>query len=275
MATKPTTVAKTVSLSLGLATVFGSLRTVRNAEKAASFRSLCPGCLAEDPTTGVPVRQLYSCEHEHGPYAPSEVTAKGKQVGDHIIPLTDAELAAIADDGGGDDGKAMDLRIHPAEQFPPVARPTGLVYAFDPGPGKAEMVGVLLHMIAEGRWALTGELTVKKVRRIFRLVAAPHGIELAEIARPEDVFDLGSREYDVSPASMKMADMIAEAVATDYDPEMYRSGTADRLANVLATKTGGQVATVSALPRPATTGNDLEAMLAASLAAAQAAKAAA
>lgn len=272
MSDKPTTIASNVGIEFGMATVYGKLRTVRSTEKAASFRILCPQCLSIDPDNGVPVRQSLGCDHGHGPFAQEDCTYRGRQEGDRLVPLTPAEVAAIK--GEDVEGKIITLRFHPADQVTNLNRPTGIVYHFEPGPGKAglELTGALLDLISDGELVIVGEIFVKKSRRLFRFQATPHGLELVEMARPEDIFAFEPVAYPYEARTLTAVMALADALTTDYDPEQYRNGAAERLARVMAAKEEGTDATVTVLPTatPAAA-TDLEAILAASLAAVKAA----
>lgn len=271
MSNSPTTVAKTITLNLdpsGMVNVTGSLVTVRNTEKEASFRQLCPECLPG----GVGVRQQYTCEHGHGPFLPAEITAKGKQVGDALIPLTPEELVAVSGLAASD--STVTMRFHPAAEVAHLNRRTGTVYAFVPGPGKNELIGVLRDLIADGEVAFFVELTVKRVHRLFRIESAAHGLDLVEMARPEAVFSFDARDYPYAPRSLDLAMQLITAYVEPFDAEAYKDRAGERLAAIIAAKDGTE-ATVTALPAPAPAANDLEAALAASLAAAAARKAAA
>jgi non-homologous end joining protein Ku len=267
---KPTTIANNVGLELGMATVYGKLLTVRNTEKPASFRILCPTCLESDPLNGVAIVQQSTCIHGHGPFTRDECEHRGRQEGERLVPLSPEEVAAVK--GEDVEGKIITLRFHPAEQVTNLNRPTGIVYHFEPGPGRAgqELTGALLDLITEGDLVIVGEVFVKKARRLFRFQSTPHGLELVEMARPEDVFVFEEVTYDYSDRVLHMVLALADALATDYDPGMYRNGATERLARVMAAKEAGEpLATVTAMTTaPAPT--DLEAILAASLAAIQA-----
>lgn len=276
MSDKPTTIGSNVGIEVGpMVTIFGKLKTVRNTQKAASFRILCPGCLDLDPANGVAIMQQTTCVHGHGPYTAEETPNRGRQEGDRLVPLTAEEVAAIK--GEDVDGKVLTLRYHPASQVTDLNRPTGIVYHFEPGPAKAglQVVGALLDLISDGELIIIGELFVKKARRLFRFQATPHGLELVEMARPEDVFDFEAVDYPYEAGTLTAVMALAEALTTDYDPAAYRNGAVERLARVMAAKEDGAIATVTSLPAPVAAGpGDLEAVLAASLAAARANKAA-
>lgn len=276
MSDKPTTIATKATLEFGGLPVVGKLLTVVNKEKATSLRTLCPTCLEADRSTGVPISQFSECPEGHGPFTKDQLPDRGRQCGETIVPLTAEDLAAIK---GAEEAEklTMSLTVHPASQVLALNRPTGVVYAFDPGPGKHGWVGVLLDIIADGELAFLGQMRVKSADRLFRLQRAPHGIELVEIARPADVFAFEAREYPYEPKIMDMAMQIAEALTTDYDPATYANRAAERLDAIVAAKIAadGDLATVVALPTavaPAP-GLDLEAQLAASLAAIRARKA--
>jgi non-homologous end joining protein Ku len=255
-----------------MATVYGKLKTVRNSEKAASFRIICPVCLEADPANGVPVRQSLGCEYGHGPFTQEDCTHRGRQEGERLVPLSPEEVAAIK--GEDVEGKIITLAFHPAHQVTNLNRPTGIVYYFEPGPGRAgqELTGALLDLIADGELVIVGEIFVKKARRLFRLQSTPHGLELVEMARPGDVFAFEEVSYPYQAKTLTAVMALADALTTDYDPEMYRNGAAERLARVMAAKDETPGATVTTLPTPApTAATDLEAVLAASLAAVRAA----
>lgn len=276
MSDTPTVISTKVTLALwpGMTEVKGRILTVMSKEKKVSLRTLCPGCLAEDPTTGVPVITLHSCQHEHGPYLPGATKdCKGRQDGDRIIPLSATEIAQAK--GTDLDGLTMQLAFHPVGQIAHLNRPTGVVYAFDPGADGSGLVGVLLEVIAQGELAIFGEITVKKGRRFMRLQAANHGLELVELARPEDVYEFEDRAYPYDPRARKVATMIIAELTTDYDPKMYLDGAAGRLADIMASKDDGPISTVTPLSPAGSAADFLEAQLEASLAAIRARKAAA
>lgn len=272
MSDKPTTIGSNVGIKVGpMVTIFGKLKTVRSSDKPASFRILCPQCLSIDADNGVPVRQSLGCDHGHGPFAQEDCTYRGRQEGERLVPLTPAEVAAIK--GEDVDGKVLTLRYHPADQVSDLNRPTGIVYHFEPGPDPdgRQMVGAILDLISDGELVITGELFVKKARRLFRFQATPHGLELVEMARPEDVFAFEPVSYPYEGRTLTAVMALAEALTTDYDPEAYRNGAVERLARVMAAKDEGTDATVTALPTAVAGAGNLEAVLAASLAAVRAA----
>lgn len=269
MADKPSTYASDVVISLGLATMRGKLRTIRNKEKADSFRTLCPACQGNGEA--VPVEQRFTCANDHGPFLPAECTGKGKQAGDALVAFTAEELEALGADTS--DHKRMDLHIHPADQVAHL-RPTGISYFFDPGmPDR--LVGVLMELLERSDRAFMGLMTLRGARYLFRLQAARHGIELVGMTRPEELFAFGEADHPYSTAELDFGFQLAEALVTDFDAEAYRSDTAAKVAALLAAKTGDGTATVTPLPAPLPTANDLENALAASLAAAKAQKEAA
>lgn len=267
MSTKPTTVMSSAVISLALVNATGKLRTVRNTEKSASFRILCPGCQAGDsPAEGpgaAPVRQVLTCDLGHGPYAQDDCKGRGKQDGDKLVALDADELAAVTAEAPS----AFELHIHPADEVAHLTRHTGIVYAFEPGPGSAPIVGMLLHFIRRGDRAFFLEGSVKKVNRLFRLVAAPHGLELAELARPNDVFAFDPVAYTYDEAHLPLLEQIIAGFTTPYEESDYLDGTGERLAAILAAKKSGETATVISLPKAAPA-SGLEAALLASLAAA-------
>lgn len=267
MSTKPTTVMSSAVISLALVNATGKLRTVRNTEKPASFRILCPGCQAgASPAEGpeaAPVRQVLTCDLGHGPYTQDDCKGRGKQDGDKLVALDADELAAVT----GEAPSAFELHIHPADEVAHLTRYTGIVYAFEPGPGSAPIIGMLLNFIRRGDRAFFLEGSVKKVNRLFRLAAAPHGLELVELARPNDVFAFEPVAYTYNEAHLPLLEQLIAGSTVPYKESDYLDGTGERLAAILAAKKSGETATVISLPKAAPA-SSLEAALLASLAAA-------
>lgn len=264
--TPGTTMASAATITLGLVTIPGKLKTVRMGEskKTVGMRTICPTCLPD----AEPVIQQYTCAHEHGPFAAAEC-AKAKDVDGELVPFTGAEVAAVRAAPEESDHTLIALEVCPADQVAPYARQTGVAYFFAAGPGTDAYVGLLRDLVAEPDWVFMAEIVVRGVRRWMRLQAAPHGLELVELARPEQVFVYEPRELPYPSAYLATALQLVEAAKRDFDPERFRDGAAERLAAVLEAKAEGQpVATVTSLPTAAPA-NDLEAMLAASLAVAR------
>lgn len=264
--TPGTTMASAATITLGMVTIPGKLKTVRTGEskKAAGMRTICPACLP----VAEPVVQQYTCVNQHGPFFAAEC-AKAKEVDGELVPFTGEDVAAVRAAPEESDHTLIELEVYPADQAAPYSRQTGVAYFFDAGPGTDAFVGLLRDLVSEPDWVFMAEIVVRGVRRWMRLQAAPHGLELVELARPEQVFVYEARELPYPSAYLATALQLAEAAKRDFDPERFRDGAAERLAAVLEAKAEGQpVATVTSLPKAAAA-DTLETMLSASLAVAR------
>lgn len=278
--TTPGTTVANITIALGLVTATGRAKTVKKpGGVTVSFKTLCPGCLG-DYREAVAVTTNYTCHRDHGPYLPADCTDRGYTpegaAEGELVRFTSDEVAAVKGAPADDDldSTTLNLQPHPAEQVSHLYRQTGIVYFFEPT-ANTKLVGMLIDLLAEPDIALMGQVFIKGARRVVRLVPRPHGLELVEMVREAEVLAFDPVSYEYGAADLAVGLQLVEALMTDYDPAMYEATAAARLAALLEAKADGAdtMATITALPRP--TGEpDLEAQLAASLAAVRAAKAA-
>lgn len=253
----PKTYAKNVTISLGLASSVGSLKPLRSSERADSFNTLCPGCLEEGIATRV--EQRYICSRNHGPFLPGDCQNKGKQVGDELIPLSQEDIDAIRE--LSESNNQLSLNVHPADQVNMI--PTGKAYAFLPHSTNDPFYGVLKDLVSEPDLVFMGTFIQRGRENVYRLAIQNDILVLAELCRPNEMYEYAPVEAEYDPKYLRMAITLVEGIKSDFDPELYIDRTFERLETVLAAKDSGTP--IPARPKPAEKLDDIEAALRASL----------
>lgn len=249
-------------------TTFDLVQTkIAGLDKATELRSLCLEC--KTPTR---VREQLVCEVDpaHGPWTRRDMTRKAREVGDSLVEVSAEEIAAVKDDGDGDDTKSIVLRYSPAVQMRHVVRPGDLAYRIRPGKTTDKrLYGLLKRLVETGEFVAHGELVLRSKARPYLLEVWQGQLVAQSFMRPDDL--AATDEVDeVVPTDKELAiaGKLLAKVAGAFDPEDYRNVERERMAALDAAKAADPGATVTQMPAaPAkrNTDDDLLALLEASL----------
>lgn len=270
------TVAENIKLSLGLVGTTVNFKSRRASEKSDSFKRICPDCASKG--AGIAVKQANICPTCDGHFTVPEC-AKGKEIvkatknrKGEIVPLTTEEIEHVRSCEAAT-GKSMELHFHPAGQVAHLI-PTGISYACVPGDKPDAFYGVLANQLGNPQLVCMGKLVMGGKEKVFRVTVASTGLVVSEMCRDAEVYDVPVTDTSFDDKYLGLAGQLIEMVTADYNPEVYRDRTAERLAELLAAKAADPGATISVLPAPkaAEPEIDMLAMMEASLAALKAGK---
>lgn len=255
-----------VSISLGpLMSMQGDLYSIKRSgsDKEESFKLACPH---STPTTPHGVHQVYKCD-EHGEIGSSGECGKMREVTKGSYVLVDADEIAAAKASELEKGVLV-LVPHRIEEVEPYTYPLGQSYAFIPS-AKNQLHAVLLAILTDpdAEYAFLGEMAMSRGgTKLVRLRAWNGNIVITELLRPEDVNGITTDTATVEDKHVQMALKFIDTLAEPFDPSNYASKTRERIAALVAAKTGQPVAASSTPAAPKSTPEqDFEALLAASV----------
>lgn len=265
------TYASGVTISLGLASTVGKLKTLkRPVDAATKLTTLCPVCKAS------PARQFYLGECGHVPEDGSVgfktgQCAKGQKVGDTYVEVTAEEAKAAK--AASSAPKILELNVHPAEQVDAQTWPSGSTYWFEPD-RQDDFYAVLASKIASSpSVAFTGTIVLSGNEKLVRLLPHNGGIVFQELARPGELNTFAA-EVEAKDKYRVLIDSLTETLVEPFDADKYVSTVGEKFRSLIASKTGEPVAEVTPITTASEPVDSLTAALEAALAAATAAKAA-
>jgi non-homologous end joining protein Ku len=150
----------------------------------------------------------------------------------------------------------LTLRIHPADQVEAATRPGDLGYRLRPASkkgvvGPTKPYGILLGFASNPEVALIGELNLRGVVKLYRLVVHRGQLLLHELIRPDELAATDDIDLaDVSEAEVERARSLAAGMVEDFDPAAYRNLTVERIAELVASKAGDATPTPTEAKAP-------------------------
>lgn len=259
-------VLSNVSISLGMVNLAVDLIPAQKSKatktsETQTLSSVCPTC-----TTAEPVRQLLFCSalpHLHGPFKAADVH-KATMVGDKLTKVDPTKLAAakVAEPTDARKGSVL-LSVFPADQVEAATMPSGNIYRLRL-PAKApkasfETYALFRHLTADRERAFLGEVVSRNVAKLYRLVNRGDGVvTLAELVRPEEFHAAEPVDGEVPERVMEMAERFIAMMVEDFDPEQWRDGAKDRLAQLQAKLVEVPEATVTELSSQTAAGDLLD-----------------
>lgn len=252
-------IATGVVLRLDSITTRGNAAPLRSSDDS-SFVILCPECAL--PHT---IKQLLRCDEGHV-NDPGDCTGRGKVIDGVLYALNEDEVKSAKTPTIPP--KVMDLRIHPLDQVQRFTRETGFAYSFLSESPQDPFYGMLCELADSLRIALIGRIVLRGKEKLYRVVKEHHGLTLVALCWPDDLYaSVDPVEHTFTPQQMARAEELVKAMMTDFLPEEYTDGTADRVAAIIESKaTGTPIATITPAA-PAQPQIDILAALEASLAA--------
>lgn len=255
-----------VTISLGpLMQMQGDFYPIKRsgADKEEGFKLACPNSTDADVHG---VSQTYVCD-QHGTIGTSGDCGKMRETTKGAFVLVDADEVAAAKASELDKG-VLALVPHRIDEVEPFTYPLGNSYAFIPS-AKNQLHAVLLSILTDpdAEFALMGEMAMSRGgTKLVRLRAWNGNIVVTELLRPEDVNGITTDTATVDPKHTTMALKLIETLAEPFDPANYASKTRQRIAELVAAKTGGAAPTAATPSTPKRSPEqDFEALLAASV----------
>jgi DNA end-binding protein Ku len=162
----------------------------------------------------------------------------------------------------------------PADQVDPLALARG--YYLEPEPAGRKPYELLRAALERTKRVGLAKIAVRSKESLAVLRPRGDALVLQTMVWPDEVreaqFDVLDREVSVSEAELNMADILIEAMSSDFAPEAYHDGYREALLSVIEAKAAGRdvvAAPSAAEPAPPM---DLITALAASVEAAKAAR---
>lgn len=264
----PRSVAKDVTISMGLVSTKVSLFPVANTEEAKETKTslVCPDC-KDDSVAKMEQFYIGSCGH-HPPNEP-----KGFKTGECAKGVPAGEGWKRVDATALEEAKASDLEknlmevlVRPAAEVDRQTWPSGVSYWCEAGKGGEKPLTVLAELAGSQDFALLGLMVMRGQERLYRLRPLNGGLVLQQVLRPNEMHQFTASPVELSEKERATLSTVAEMSVEDFDPLAFRSQTIDRLRAVLA-EVAGTEASVTSLPAASPKSGDvmdqLEAMLAA------------
>lgn len=267
-----------VVVSLGMVTMLGNLYTPEATEskKAARMKNCCKQCHEKDGTVST-LRNRSFCE-EHDGIVDSDDVIKGKELDDGSITIvgTVEEVKDIKEPTLTQ--KQVDLVVHKADEADEALfAGEGSAYVFMPSTDN-DFYHVILNLMDEdGRIlcddgedrVLVGGLRVRDLDHVVRLTKWNGHLVFKCMLRPEQLKEFPSvSPKELTDKNLSMGRMLIAAQTEDFDADNYKDENRERLAQWIAARSNGVTITPTTKAKQPT--QDLDDMLAAALAAAQA-----
>lgn len=254
--------------------------TLTATKKAASFSLICPDC--PEPTKP---QQYYICEHSHGkdgklvkdggePYQNGDITRRAKEIDKKLIEVTLEEMEAVKETDVED--KTFALSVFDAADVEAATIPDSLSYkvvpAKDASPAVYKMYHLFMGLASDPTKALLGEISVKKgSAKLARLVVFRGQLLVQTLSRPDDLAPADFIEtIELSDKEKAQADLLVSSMVEPFDAEVYANKVRARAEALIEAKLNDPDAVIAhaapAAKAPASM-DDLEALLAASIAA--------
>lgn len=186
----------------------------------------------------------------------TESFKKGQERADGTYAIVDTtELAAVT--AISDDVKnTLTLTSHPVEQVMQHTLTQGKVYYLEPGKGGAAGYPLIVEMVRNRpNLAFCTVWAARSAPKMYRLGLYGDILTLTELAWPASVKTAPANPGDAKEDEVKMALVLADQLATDFDPETYRDTRTEQLAAFIAAADGveGAAKPEAAVVTPKTT----------------------
>jgi DNA end-binding protein Ku len=232
------------------------------ADKEEAFKLACP---SSTPDAAHGVKQQYSCD-EHGTIGSAGECGKMREVSKGHYILVDADEVAAAKASDAEKG-VIALTPYAIEDIEAATVVFGNSYTFVPA-AKNQLCDTLLAILADDTngFALVAEANLGRGSAKFvRAVNRDGELVIQELLRPEDVSAVKADHTQVEAKVIEMAKKLLGQLTEPFDPDTYASKARQRIAELVAAKTGGTApASTSSAPKR-TPEQDFEALLAASV----------
>lgn len=222
------------TINLGFLDVHGDLIAPQEtgSKSADQFKLCCPKC-----SDGTAVKQGYTCENGHGPFLPSEC-GHAKEVNKALIKVTDEEYekARTVDL----EKSVLSLTVHETVQVQDTFLPSGLTYVIRPT-GEAMNIkkfSALVRLVNENpQWTFVGVCNLRNAEKFMALGIGLNGqLLMNELVWPDDL-----RQHDnyTVPVSDDLLAPIEKSIeVTEFNPDGYVKSTREKIAALVASKTG-------------------------------------
>lgn len=262
-----------VELFLGLMSARGDLAKVQKpgGKKETEFKLACPesGSMTDMDV----VKQKYECEI-HGVVGAASDCLRAKEIDGCLVYVTEEEIAEVK--ASEFPKKQAAIQVYPRDDVESQTYPTGETYVFVPKSNE-DLVAALIQKLEDPgfEFALVFELNLRS-QKLMRLQAWEGNLVFQELVRPEDLVSFDPLKRAFEAKHVAMLEVLLQTMSADFDPAAHENQARQRIALLVEAKAGGDVTvpvrSVSATPVKKV--DDLEALLAASIAAAQSSKSA-
>ncbi len=241
MADKASTAVKDANLSLlsgAMNLTVDILHTVRTDGKTPSFPLICPD---EDPP--LKPKQFYVHPDDEDGIGPTLVNGTtpvrmwtvsecdhAREVDGILHRVTAEEMAATKEPVLP--VKMIDITIFPAEQVEAQSRPSGALFRVRPknSPHIYSMIARAVEQ-ADNK-AFIGEMTVRGVQRMYRLITWQGVLMLQEWIRPGEFHAAEDYEHDFPTKLLDSFLNAADTLTEEFDPVAYANFLRDRAAEL-------------------------------------------
>lgn len=164
---------------------------------------------------------------------------KGQERPDGTIAIVDAEAVAAITAIPDEVKSTLTLTSHPVEQVAEHTLPSGKVYYLEPGKGGADAYPLLVQMIkARPNLSFVTVWAPRTAPSMYRLGLFGDVLTLTQLAWPASVKATPNVKTDFKPDEVKMACVLADQLASDFDPETFRDTRTETLAAFIAAADG-------------------------------------
>lgn len=235
-ASGPKTAVKDLNVSLldGLMNLKVDALPTKRAAETVSFKVIVP--LPGEPTQP---KQMYvhpdDVASTKGPVRMWTTTEcdRAREVDGILHRVTQEEIDA-AKEPAIEKG-SIDLKVYDAGAVEGTTRPSGALYTLRPK-AVPHVYAMLVDLAADTGLALIGEMTVRDVQRLYRLVSWNGSLLLQELIRPGEFYDAEDYTHDYPAALLtKMKDACMASLAV-FDPDAYTNHLREQAAALDAAK---------------------------------------
>lgn len=255
---------KNITFSLGIATTIGDLvsPTESYARKQDALVSICPECAEPHK-----VSQFYRCNEDeaHGPFTVGDL-AKAKETDEGFVRLSAAQVEAARTSELPKN--YLDLRVHNRAEVQSKTVPSGNSYVFRPT-SQERLVGLVVDFLKNNQdYVLMGVVNIRNSDKLMQLsVGMNDQLMFRELTWPEDLRSFEDPSYDLDPALRTSAETIIVSSVTEFNPDEYKKQARDRMNRLVEMVAQGDEPAVVTPKAKKDDGDDLDAMLRASIAA--------
>jgi non-homologous end joining protein Ku len=216
--------------------------------------------------------QVYQCTHDksHTNFTKDEADRAIEKAGGSLTRVDkDVLTEALAPEEQA--YRLIDLRVFPADQVEAATIPTGTAYRLRPGKGADQPYALVMRLLESPSVAFLCEVTQRSVTRLFRATVRDGMITLAELCRPEDLYEPVPVDATVPDALVAQGEALVQALTEQFDPAAFADKRSERLVELAASLTESAPATPVPEIDARSVVDDLTAVLERSMQAAQAA----
>lgn len=199
-----------------------------NASKAASFKTICPGC--DTPT---PIPQSYVCA-THGSFSVSELH-RAREVDGVLHRVSEEEVEAVKAPLIPE-GQA-NVHLFPAESIDAATRPGTKGYLLRPAKGKRKQVpdqqmwlysALVDEISGDPQVAWVTEVAARKSQSMFRIVVWNGNLALQELVRPSELNEFPAQTVGYDSRLLAGLKQAVSGAVEDFDPAKFALFYRDR-----------------------------------------------